>query len=102
MKNDLGQTSPQHVSNLDLANDGPSSQGESQTDGNTQGVPLRNKGMEREREREREEQFIKHLQLQVEPLMVVAMELQMTHSLPDHITNVPVALFQKVSTRMYM
>ena len=57
VKSDLGQASP-HISNLDLANDGPGTQGESQTDGNTQGVPFRSsKGVgegERERERERE------------------------------------------------
>ena len=62
VKNDLGQTSP-HVSNLDLTNDGPSSQGEFQTDGNTQGVPLRSKGMGmgekvRERQRQRERAII--------------------------------------------
>ena len=55
VKSDLGQASPS-VSNLEIANDGPGSQGESQTDGNTQGVPLRSsKGVgEGEREKERE------------------------------------------------
>ena len=56
VKSDFDQTSAQNVSNPDMASDGPGSQGESLTDGNTQGVPLRSKGMEgREKERERGE-----------------------------------------------
>ena len=57
VKSDFDQTSPQNVSNPDVASDGPGSQGESLTDGNAQGVPLRSKGMEGKREREREERI---------------------------------------------
>lgn len=57
VKSDFGQTSPQYVSNLDIASDGPGSQGESLTDGNNLGVPLRSKGMDKGREREKENNF---------------------------------------------